>query len=290
MKKIFIMFAIGWQFASGAMDLENSYDETVSRQFAYGAMDLENSYAGIVIGSLIYSRSSHDPAGEVSCYSCVRYDERVHYREFTPIVLPRSSVVINGVRFLVTSMENPIVNEMSPTPPVDSDDDGIMLNLETDNDTLRFICIPAGISSVSGFCFLGCSSLAGVVFEYDSKLDRIGKNTFASCLSLQSINIPKGVQIFGKSCFAFCQRLSSVTFEQGALLERIENLAFQDCNSLRLIILPNGMNVTPTQDYPWGGLTWDFGPYQYQDVFSQSLEDFNDIYRNLFGETREVLS
>ncbi|MDR1235803.1 MAG: leucine-rich repeat domain-containing protein [Holosporaceae bacterium] len=266
MKKIFIMFAIGWQFASGAMDLEDSY-------------------AGIVIESLVYSKGFECHAGEISCYSPVIREYGMHNREFTPILFPRSSIVRNGVRFLVTSMENPIVDEVSPTPPMDPEDDVIRFYLEECDDTLRFVCIPASVRVVSEFCFFRCNGLTEVVFEYNSQLRYVRRNAFESCLSLRSMNIPKSVQVLGARCFAFCKGLGSLTFEPEAGLEWIEEMAFHDCLSLRLIILPNGTNVF--QEYSWEKPSWDFGSYQGISVYP-NWEDFGDADLNSLAETYET--
>jgi hypothetical protein len=82
-----------------------------------------------------------------------------------------------------------------------------------------------------------------VTFESNSKLTRIGSDTFAECSSLKSIQIPASVEAICACCFDYCESLISVTFESNSHLTLIESEAFRGCISLRSVCIPASVQI-----------------------------------------------
>jgi hypothetical protein len=81
-----------------------------------------------------------------------------------------------------------------------------------------------------------------VVFEPDSRITTIGKNTFYDCTNLQSICIPGSVKVIEENAFYCCFSLISIVFEPDSILESIGVRAFYKCNSLEAIKIPEQVN------------------------------------------------
>jgi hypothetical protein len=91
---------------------------------------------------------------------------------------------------------------------------------------LKSIIIPSSVEILCKSCFASCESLESVLFENDSKLQRIGEAAFYTS-GLKSIIIPSSVEILCKSCFASCKSLESIIFLNQSHLIRIEPGVFR---------------------------------------------------------------
>ena len=106
----------------------------------------------------------------------------------------------------------------------------------------------AGITSIVGPVFYGCTSLRSVMLP--STLTRIGNFAFAST-SLTSITIPEEVTSIGIWAFSGCTNLQSVTLPSA--LTSIGDSVFQNCTSLTSITIPEG--VTSIGNHAFSGCT-----------------------------------
>ena len=84
--------------------------------------------------------------------------------------------------------------------------------------SLTSITIPNSVTTIenassSEGAFTGCTSLASVIFETESKLTTIGSYTFSGCTGLTLITIPNSVTTIGNYAFSGCTNLISVGFE-----------------------------------------------------------------------------
>jgi hypothetical protein len=89
-----------------------------------------------------------------------------------------------------------------------------------------------GVVEIEVWAFNGCEALTDMDFD---KLEIIGIQTFAFCISLRSISLPS-VRRVGGLAFEGCTALTDSVF--GKDLERIERLAFRKCTALRRIAIP----------------------------------------------------
>jgi hypothetical protein len=84
--------------------------------------------------------------------------------------------------------------------------------------SLRSICIPSSIETISKSCFAHCSRLSTVAFQPGSKLSTLGESAFQDCRSLRSISIPASIETIYPSCFNGCPGLTTVVLEAGCKL------------------------------------------------------------------------
>ena len=97
--------------------------------------------------------------------------------------------------------------------------------------------IPAGVTSIEGAAFQGCSSLSSITIP--ESVTSIGWDAFCGCSSLSSITIPEGVTSIGGGAFSACSSLSSITLPEG--VTSIGEYAFENCSSLTGITIPAGV-------------------------------------------------
>ena len=122
--------------------------------------------------------------------------------------------------------------------------------------------ISALYTSISDWCFNGCSNLKKVVIP--KTITKIGACAFGNCSSLTTISIPKSVVSIGYGAFLRCKSLSmivipsSITIVDARVftgcislvnvvlpdtLKKIGESAFQECSSLRNIKLPSSLTT-----------------------------------------------
>lgn len=64
---------------------------------------------------------------------------------------------------------------------------------------------------INPIAFYGCDSLKNVKFGYNSFVQRIEKNTFKNCISLESIELPESVAYIDETAFVGCESLGVVS-------------------------------------------------------------------------------
>lgn len=115
------------------------------------------------------------------------------------------------------------------------------------------VFIPATVTSIGGYAFRCCKSLATVTFAEDSHLKSIGVSAFSGTDSahpiFKEIQIPYSVETISTNAFHNCQDLESITLP--ASLETIESSAFSSCRKLSEIKLPTSLKTI--QSYVFDG-------------------------------------
>lgn len=113
--------------------------------------------------------------------------------------------------------------------------------------TLKTIIIPKNVSKLGEGSFSYCSSLESVVFEEESKLNKIEESLFHSCERLNGISLPLGVFSIGMNAFRKCTSLS--TFIVPSSVEKIEKYAFGGCTNLNSVTFEEDSNLESIGDY-----------------------------------------
>lgn len=102
---------------------------------------------------------------------------------------------------------------------------------------MRSIDIPASVSSISTYCFSGCSSLTEI--HLPRHLTSLGYACFARCCSIKNIELPPHVEYLGKFCFSGCTSLESITIPSSVTC--IEDQCFSGCTSLASVHIPGSV-------------------------------------------------
>lgn len=107
------------------------------------------------------------------------------------------------------------------------------------------VFIPATVTSIGGFAFRCCKSLATVTFAEDSHLKSIERSAFSGTdpahPRFKEIQIPDSVERIGTNAFHNCQDLESITLL--ASLKTIEVGAFSGCRNLSEVKLPASLKA-----------------------------------------------
>jgi hypothetical protein len=121
------------------------------------------------------------------------------------------------------------------------------------------VLIKKEIEVIGERCFSSCGSLSEVIFERESKLQRIEKEAFSpgifAVTGLKKMTIPSSVEVIGEYCFYSCESLCEVTFERGSKLQRIEKEAFSPgifaVTGLKKITIPSSVEVIGENSFSW---------------------------------------
>jgi hypothetical protein len=146
--------------------------------------------------------------------------------------------------------------------------------------SLTLVFVPASIRVLCEFCFSACRSLSTVIFEANSKLDRIEQWAWSECSSLKSLCIPSSVTVICLLCCGWCTSLSSLTFESDSRLDRIGTAAFYGCSSLESICLPCSLRVIDGSAFTASGISaiTVANGNSYFSVCDDFLLDFAGVY------------
>lgn len=104
------------------------------------------------------------------------------------------------------------------------------------------IAIPAGIETICGRAFVGCTGLTSVTIPHS--VTSIGPEAFQNCTQLKSIAIPNSVTNIGHGAFIGCRTLTAVTIPN--LVTKVESSLFYDCSNLKTVIIPNSVTSIET--------------------------------------------
>ena len=105
--------------------------------------------------------------------------------------------------------------------------------------TINRVVIPASIEVVCMSAFSDMKGLREVIFEEESKCDRIGICAFENCVSLTSINLPETVKHISNGAFKGCGSLKSFSIPSGVTY--LGGESFSSCYSLKSVSIPNGV-------------------------------------------------
>ncbi|MDE5822863.1 MAG: leucine-rich repeat protein [Paramuribaculum sp.] len=82
-----------------------------------------------------------------------------------------------------------------------------------DLKTLKSVAIGNSVSSISSYCFSGCSGLTSITIP--NSVTQIGDYAFHDCDGLTSITIPNSVTSIGDDAFSGCSGLKELTLKDG---------------------------------------------------------------------------
>jgi hypothetical protein len=119
---------------------------------------------------------------------------------------------------------------------------------------LQSINIPSSVQTIGNGAFGGCSALSSVMFESQSKLQKIGDGAFRNT-DLEFITIPKSVIKIGAGAFCSCRLLNNITFGQECDITEIGPDTFAFCMRLQEIALPSRIQRIGECAFYGSGLT-----------------------------------
>ena len=105
--------------------------------------------------------------------------------------------------------------------------------------SLASVTIPSSVTSISGGMFRNCSSLASVTIL--SSVTSIGDYAFHGCASLSSLDLPDSLASIGGGAFWECTSLSSVVLPDS--LTSIGYDMFHGCTSLSSVHMPSVTSI-----------------------------------------------
>ena len=111
------------------------------------------------------------------------------------------------------------------------------------SDKINSVTIENGVTSIGGYAFSWCGSLAKVTIG--DSVTTIGEYAFVSCQSLTNITIPDSVISIGDSAFHWCSGLTSIIIPDS--VTSIGDRVFFSCLYLTSITLPD--NLASIGDY-----------------------------------------
>ena len=114
-------------------------------------------------------------------------------------------------------------------------------------DSINFVVIENGVTSIGECAFYGCKRLERI--SIPESVTSIGNSAFRECSSLESISIPKNVTSIGSCAFYGCSGLKSIIIPKS--VTSIGNSAFSGCRSLESISIPK--NVTSIGNSAFSG-------------------------------------
>lgn len=114
---------------------------------------------------------------------------------------------------------------------------GFPYHIALNNQKIKQITIPAGISVIDANAFTNCQNLETVKMADD--VITIGDSAFKNCSNLKYIELSNQLLTIEQSAFENCNNLETVIFPETLLT--IDNEAFYNCTSLKDVVLPNGI-------------------------------------------------
>ena len=81
-------------------------------------------------------------------------------------------------------------------------------SLYLNNTKVQDLTIPAGITQIKDFVFVGCSSLQSVVIP--SSLTSINRGAFSGCSSLQTVSVSDSLTSIARDAFNYCTHITKV--------------------------------------------------------------------------------
>jgi uncharacterized repeat protein (TIGR02543 family) len=106
--------------------------------------------------------------------------------------------------------------------------------------SLTNITIPASVTHIGDEVFLGCTNLATVTFAPGSQLQVIGWNAFQNCTSLTNIIIPASVANIGGNAFFGCTNLATVRLLSTTPPQGLNQSTFGNTHTNLRIVVPSG--------------------------------------------------
>ena len=145
----------------------------------------------------------------------------------------------------VTSIGNDAFNGCSGLTSVHISDIAAWCNISFDNsnplvyahhlylndEEIKDLVIPDGVTSIGIYAFNGCSGLTSI--DIPNSVTSIGWSAFSSCSSLTSVTIGNGVTSIGAEAFYGCTGLTSIDIGSG--VTSIGSNALTNCEALEVV-------------------------------------------------------
>ena len=147
-----------------------------------------------------------------------------------------------------------------------------------ENDYLKEIVIPEGVTSIGSYAFYGCSGLTSVTIPQG--VTEIGSDAFRYCRRLTSVTIPQGVTSIGSWAFYNCDGLTNIILPP--TLRNISYEAFNYCSNLKEIRIPSSVRTIGQYAFSGCGNLKDVYVYVVEP-FSISQETFTKDGNNFIG-------
>ena len=122
-------------------------------------------------------------------------------------------------------------------------------HLFQNEEEIKILEIPDGVTSIGGWAFIGCKGLTSIIIP--NSVTSIGNGAFQFCSGLTSITIPNSVMTIGNNAFYKCSSLTSITIGSG--VTNIGVNAFYDCSNL------TSVHILDIES--WCKIVFYYGPY-----------------------------
>ena len=129
-------------------------------------------------------------------------------------------------------------------PYLSSDSYGVLYNKQQTKllqspagNTRSSFTVPAAVSQIYEYAFIGCSMLTSITLQ--NGLTEIRGAAFEGCTGLTGVTLPNSLASIGSSAFKGCTGLTGVTLPNS--LASIGNSAFEGCAGLTGVTLPNSL-------------------------------------------------
>ena len=104
---------------------------------------------------------------------------------------------------------------------------------------LKSVTVPASVERIDRNAFSGCSSLETV--NLSRGLREISSGAFANCSVLKNVTIPDTVSVIGNNAFSGCEKLKSVVIPNR--VTSIGFSAFSSCSELTSVTIPDSVTT-----------------------------------------------
>ena len=157
----------------------------------------------------------------------------------TSITIPSSMTTIGSYAFAgCTSLASVHISDLAAWCDINFKDNPLQYaqHLYLDEEEIKDLVIPNGVTSIRSRAFIGFSGLNSVTIP--NSVTSIGYSAFSYCSSLTSVEIPNSVTSIGERAFSG-SGLTSV--EVPSSVKIIGSSAFDECASLVSVIIHNGV-------------------------------------------------
>ena len=115
----------------------------------------------------------------------------------------------------------------------------------SNNENIKSITIPDGVTSIGDSAFSDCRRLTDITIP--DSVTSIGCEAFYNCSSLTNITIPDGVTSIEYGTFYDCSSLTNITIPDSVTSIKCE--AFYNCSSLTNITIPDGVTSIESETF-----------------------------------------
>jgi hypothetical protein len=111
------------------------------------------------------------------------------------------------------------------------------------HDSSPTFCVGENIAFLSAGSFMLSKRLTTLVFDSQSRVQRLPAFCFLKSVRLCSVQVPKSVRVICEHCFEKCSELAKVAFESPPAIRTIESEAFCNCRRLASFTVPSSVST-----------------------------------------------